>query len=77
MKLQILGTGCPRCKQLLTNVEQAVADMGSAVEVEKVEDIKEIMKFRVLATPALAVDGVVKAAGRVLSPDEIKKLLGT
>jgi small redox-active disulfide protein 2 len=75
MKLQILGTGCPRCKQLLTNVEQAVADMGSAVEVEKVEDIKEIMKFRVLATPALAVDGVVKAAGRVLSPEEIKKLI--
>jgi len=75
MKLQILGTGCPRCKQLLTNVEQAVADMGSAVEVEKVEDIKEIMKFRVLATPALAVDGVVKAAGRVLSPVEIKQLI--
>jgi predicted thioredoxin/glutaredoxin len=49
--------------------------MGSAVEVEKVEDIKEIMKFRVLATPALAVDGVVKAAGRVLSPVEIKKLI--
>ena len=77
MKLQILGTGCPRCKQLLTNVEQAVADMGQAVQVEKIEDLKEIMKFRVLATPALAVDGVVKAAGRVLSPDEIKKLLGT
>ena len=76
MKLQILGPGCPRCKQLLANVQQAVADMGGAVEVEKVEDIKEIMKFRVLATPALAVDGVVKAAGRVLSPDEIKKLLG-
>jgi small redox-active disulfide protein 2 len=75
MKLQILGTGCPRCKQLLTNVEQAVADMGSAVEVEKVEDIKEIMKFRVLATPALAVDGVVKAAGRVPSPEEIKQLI--
>ena len=76
MKLQILGTGCPRCKQLLANVQQAVADMSGAVEVEKVEDIKEIMKFRVLATPALAVDGVVKAAGRVLSPDEIRKLLG-
>jgi len=76
MKLQILGTGCPRCKQLLANVQQAVADMSGAVEIEKVEDIKEIMKFRVLATPALAVDGVVKAAGRVLSPDEIRKLLG-
>jgi small redox-active disulfide protein 2 len=76
MKLQVLGPGCPRCKQLLANVQQAVAGIGG-VEIEKVEDIKEIMKFRVLATPALAVDGVVKAAGRVLSPDEIKKLLGT
>ena len=75
MKLQILGPGCPRCKQLLANVEQAVANMGQAVQVEKIEDIKEIMKFRVLATPALAIDGVVKAAGRVLSPDEVKKLI--
>ncbi len=74
MKLQILGTGCPRCKQLLANVEQAVAGT-DGVEIEKVEDIKEIMKFRVLATPALAVDGVVKAAGRVLSPEEIKQLI--
>ena len=74
MKLQILGPGCPRCKQLLANVEQAVAGT-DGVEIEKVEDIKEIMKFRILATPALAVDGVVKAAGRVLSPDEIKKLI--
>jgi len=74
MKLQILGTGCPRCKQLLANVEQAVAGT-DGVEIEKVEDIKEIMKFRILATPALAVDGVVKAAGRVLTPDEIKQLI--
>ena len=74
MKLQILGTGCPRCKQLLANAEQAVAG-ADGVEIEKVEDIREIMKFRILATPALAVDGVVKAAGRVLSPEEIKKLI--
>ena len=74
MKLQILGTGCPRCKQLLANAQQAVADT-DGVEIEKVEDITEIMKFRVLATPALAVDGVVKAAGRVLTPDEIKQLI--
>jgi len=77
MKLQILGPGCARCKQLLANAEQAVAEAGSDVEIEKVEDIKEIMKFRILATPALAVDGVVKAAGRMLSPDEIKKLIGS
>ena len=75
MKLQILGTGCPRCKQLLANAEQAVAGLDTPVEIEKIEDIKEIMKFRILATPALAVDGVVKAAGRVLSPEEIKKLI--
>jgi small redox-active disulfide protein 2 len=75
MRLQILGTGCAKCKQLLANAEQAVAGMDPPVEVEKIEDIREIMKFRVLATPALAVDGVVKAAGRVLSPEEIKKLI--
>jgi small redox-active disulfide protein 2 len=76
MKLQILGTGCPKCKQLLANAERAVAGLDTPIEIEKIDDLKEIMKFRVLATPALAVDGVVRAAGRVLSPDEIKKLLG-
>ena len=76
MKLQILGTGCPKCKQLLANAQQAVADMDGGVEIEKVEDIREIMKSRVLATPALAVDGTVKAAERVLSPVEIRNLLG-
>jgi small redox-active disulfide protein 2 len=60
---------------LLANAAQAVAEAGSDVEIEKIEEIKEIVKFRVLATPALAVDGVVKAAGRILSTDEIKKLL--
>ena len=75
MKLQILGTGCPRCKQLLANVEKAAATLTTPVEIEKIDDIKEIMKFRILATPALAVDGVVKAAGRVLTPDEIRKLV--
>jgi small redox-active disulfide protein 2 len=74
MKLQILGTGCAKCKQLLANAEQAVVDRDDC-QVEKIEDIREIMKFRVLATPALAIDGVVKAAGRVLSPDEIKRLI--
>jgi small redox-active disulfide protein 2 len=75
VKLQVLGTGCPKCRQLLANVQQAVAETGAQVEIEKVENLKEIMKFRVLATPALAVDGVVKAAGRVLSPAEIRKLI--
>lgn len=75
MRLQILGTGCPRCRQLLANAEEAVAGVEPPVEIEKIDDIKEIAKFRILATPALAVDGVVKAAGRVLSPDEIRKLI--
>lgn len=75
MKLQILGTGCPKCKQLLENAQQAAAEMGEGVEIEKIEDLREIMAFRVLATPALAVDGVVKAAGRVLSPEEIRELV--
>ncbi len=75
MKLQILGTGCPKCEQLLANVQQAVADIDGSIEVERVEDLREFMKFRVLTIPALVVDGTVKAAGRVLSTDEIKKLI--
>lgn len=75
MKVQILGTGCPKCKALLANAEQAAEQAGKPVEVEKVEDLREIMKFRVLSTPALVINGQVKAAGRVLSADEIKKLL--
>ena len=75
MKLQILGTGCAKCKQLLANAEQAIAGLDPPIEIEKVEDLREIMKFRLLTTPALAVDGVVKAAGRVLSHDEIRRLL--
>jgi small redox-active disulfide protein 2 len=75
VKLQILGTGCPKCKQLLANAEQAAATVTTPVEIEKIDDIREIMKFRILATPALAVDGVVKAAGRVPTPDEIRGLI--
>jgi len=75
MKVQILGVGCPKCKQLLANTEQAVAELGAAVEIEKVEDIREIMKFRVLMTPALVVEGKVRAAGRVPSSQEIKQML--
>ena len=75
MKIQILGTGCPKCKQLTANAEQAVRELGINAEIEKVEDIKEIIKFGVMMTPALAVNGQVKAVGKVLSPEEIKKLL--
>jgi len=74
-KLQILGTGCAKCKTLAENAKKAAADAGIEVEIEKVEDIREIMKFNILMTPGLVIDGEVKAAGRVLSPDEIKRLL--
>ena len=75
MRLQILGTGCAKCKQLLANAEQAIAGLDPPIEIEKIEDLREIVKFRLLTTPALAVDGVVKAAGRVLNHDEIRRLL--
>ncbi len=74
--IQILGTGCSKCKTLATNAEQAVQDSGIEGEVVKVRDIAEILTFEgVRALPALAVDGVVKACGRALSPEEISKFL--
>ena len=75
MKIQILGSGCPKCKTLATNAEKAIQELGIAVEIEKVTDIKEIMAFGVMQTPALALDGVVKSSGRLLSPEQIKKLV--
>lgn len=75
MKIQILGTGCAKCKALTANAEAAVKQMGLDAEIEKVEDIQEIIKFGVMMTPALAVDGKVKIVGKVASADEIKKLL--
>ena len=74
-KIQILGTGCPKCKMLAENAEAAVKEMADEYDVEKVTQINEIMKFGVMITPALAVDGEVKAVGKVLSTDEIKKML--
>jgi small redox-active disulfide protein 2 len=74
-KLQILGTGCPKCKKLAENTEAAAQSMGMEYQLEKVTDINEIMKFGVMMTPALAVDGIVKLVGKVPSPDEIKKMI--
>ena len=74
-KIQILGTGCPKCKTLMANAEAAVQALGVEAQFEKVEKIADIMKFGVMVTPALVVDGVVKSAGKVLSADEIKKFL--
>lgn len=75
MKIQILGTGCTKCKQLTENAETAAREMGLAYELEKVTDIVEIVKFGVMATPALAVDGQVKLVGKVATPAEIRVLL--
>lgn len=74
-KIQILGTGCPKCKTLLANAEAAVKELGIDAQIMKVEKIPEIMKFGVMVTPALVVDGTVKSAGKVLSSEDIKKHL--
>ena len=74
-KLQILGTGCPKCKKLAENAEAAAKALGIKYELEKVTDINEIMKFGVMMTPALAVDGEVKVVGKAPSTDEIKAML--
>ena len=74
-KIQVLGTGCPKCKQLAANVEAAVKAGGIEARVEKVDKIQDIMKFGVMMTPALVVDGQVKSAGKVLSAGDIEELL--
>ena len=76
MKVQVLGTGCASCQKLFANATQAVRESGVAGEVEKVTDIVRILDLGPAALPALAVDGQVRAAGRVLTAAEIKPLLG-
>ncbi len=75
MKIQILGTGCPKCKKLADNAEAAAQALGIEYQIEKVTDITEIMKLGVMMTPALVVDGAVKSAGKALSADDIKEFL--
>ncbi|MBN1916747.1 MAG: TM0996/MTH895 family glutaredoxin-like protein [Verrucomicrobia bacterium] len=74
-KIQILGTGCPKCKKLAEHAEQAVKQLGLDCEIVKVTAINDIMKFGVMMTPALAVDGEVKVVGKVPSAEEIKGML--
>jgi small redox-active disulfide protein 2 len=75
VKLQILGTGCPKCKKLAENTEEAARQLGIPYELEKVTDIMAIMEFKVMMTPALAVGGEVKVVGKVPSVEEIKGIL--
>jgi small redox-active disulfide protein 2 len=74
-KIQVLGTGCPKCKKLARNAEAAAKELGIECELEKVTQINDIMKMGVMITPALAVDGQVKVAGKIAGTDEIKKML--
>lgn len=72
MKLEILGTGCPKCKKLTELANEAVAELGISAEIVKVNKINDIMNYGVMITPALAIDGKIEAAGRIPSKDEIK-----
>jgi small redox-active disulfide protein 2 len=74
-KIQVLGTGCPKCKKLAEAAEEAAKALGIQYTIEKVTAINDIIAFGVMATPSLAVDGKVVLVGRVAAPDEIKKFL--
>jgi small redox-active disulfide protein 2 len=75
MKIQILGTGCPKCRVLTEHAERAAAELGIDYELEKVTDMDQILSFGIMMTPGLAIDGEVQASGHVLSVDKIKGLL--
>ncbi len=75
-KLQVIGSGCPKCAKLAENVQAAARALGIEYTLEKVTDINEIVKLGVMMTPALAVDGRVVLSGRVPPPEDIEKLLG-
>ncbi len=74
-KIQILGTGCPKCEKLAEHARLAAEGIGIEFEIEKVKDITEIMNLGVMMTPAIAVDGEVKSSGKLLSVEEIKEVL--
>ena len=76
MKIEILGTGCPKCKKLTELVTETVKESGIVAEIGKVDQINDIMNYRVMMTPALAIDGKVVVTGRIPSKDEIKKWIG-
>ncbi len=75
MKIEILGSGCPKCKQLTANAEVAVKELSITAEIVKVAEIDKIIGYGVMITPALVVDGTVVSSGKLLNKDEIKKIL--
>ena len=77
MKIEILGTGCSKCKALEEATKQAVVKIGGFHEVKKVEDIVEIMNYGVMSTPALVIDGVVKSTGKLLNVEDIVEFIAT
>lgn len=75
MKIEVLGSGCPKCKMLEANVRKALEEAKKKAEVVKVTDIEKIMEYGVMSTPAIVIDGKVKSYGRVVDVSEIKKWL--
>lgn len=75
MKISVMGPGCPKCKKVFKNAQKAVSELNLSAAVVKIEDIQEIVNAGVMVTPALAVDGEIKSVGKVLTSDEIKKIL--
>ncbi len=75
MIIQVLGTGCGKCKTLYAIAQKAVQETGVDCVVEKVEDIQKILAFQILMTPGLVVNGQVKAAGRIPNLEEVKKMI--
>jgi len=75
MKIEVLGTGCTKCKQLEKDVYNALAELNIVADISKVEDIKKIMSYKIMATPALVVDGQVKIAGRIPRKEELHSYL--
>lgn len=75
MEIKVLGPGCVNCARLEANVKKVIEELGLDAEVEKVEDVVEIMSYGIMSTPGLVVDGQVKVAGRVPTSEEIKAIL--
>ncbi|MGB2727313.1 MAG: thioredoxin family protein [Halobacteriota archaeon] len=73
MDIKVLGTGCAKCGKVYENVKKAIEELGVDSDVEKVEDIDKIISFGVMMTPAVVINGVVKASGRIPDTEEIKK----
>jgi len=76
MKIEVLGTGCPKCDKLAELVKEVANETGHEYQLEKVQDIKKIMSYGVMITPALVIDGEVKVSGKVPSRDELVKIFG-